>query len=201
MCSIIGWNGNFNKELVIKLFNNSRIRGLHAFGYSYLKGELIKTEKFLDYNKFLNSITDLKPNKFIAHFRYSTSGDYQNSINNQPIQINDLSLVFNGVLDMSGKIDMEKTYNVKLTTENDGEIALLKMQISEEEFKILVKNKSFAGIFLDKKGNIKAYRNSNRPCYIANYNDIKIIASTKDIFNRSGITNANKLAINEVIEI
>ena len=86
MCSVIGFFGRYNKELLTKVFFNSRIRGLHAFGYAYYNEQDLQVKKFLDYDNFVASINEDKPNKFIAHFRYSTSGDYNNQENNQPLK-------------------------------------------------------------------------------------------------------------------
>lgn len=99
MCSIVGYDGEFNKVLVNRILKNSRIRGLHAFGYSYFENEILKVFKFLDYKEFINHINTTRPNCFIAHFRYSTSGDYLKLNNNQPLAKNDIALAFNGVLD------------------------------------------------------------------------------------------------------
>ena len=68
MCSVIGYKGKFQAELVKNLLRNSRIRGLHAFGYSFYLNKELTTRKFLDYKQFEQSICEEKPNLFIAHF-------------------------------------------------------------------------------------------------------------------------------------
>lgn len=201
MCSIIGWNGKFEENIVTKLCEASRIRGLHSFGYSFLNNDQIITKKFLKYDQFLNSLKASAPEKFIAHFRYSTSGDYQNEQNNQPITKEGLSMVFNGVIDMRTKEQMEEAYNVDLQTDNDGELAVIYKSRSDQEFKNLVKNKSYAGAFLDFEGNIKVFRNINRPCHIGKLNEIRILASTKDILNRAGITDTKMVGYDKFIEL
>lgn len=202
MCSIIGWNGNFEADVVEKLCYNSRIRGLHSFGYSFLnQDQEINTKKFLDYNEFLYSLKADKPNKFIAHFRYSTSGDYKEENNNQPITRDSIAMVFNGVLDMRTKSQMEEAYCTKLLTDNDGELAIIHKTESEDSFISFVKNKSFAGAFLDSSGDIKVFRNINRPSHIGDYNGTSVLASTKDILKRSGINNTKIVAFNKFIRL
>lgn len=195
MCSIVGYDGEFKGGLVNQILKNSRIRGLHAFGYSYFENEILKVFKFLDYKDFINHINKTRPNRFIAHFRYSTSGDYLKLNNNQPLVKNDIALAFNGVLDMGEKFEIEEKYNIKLETENDGELALIKLNSSAENLIDFVKNKTFAGIFLTKKG-IRVLRNINRPAYKADFEGIKIIASTEDILTRSGIKMAIPVPVN-----
>lgn len=200
MCSIIGYNGDYNQELVEKLCFNSRIRGLHSFGYSYYDKEELVVEKFLDYNLFLKSLNKTKPTKFIAHFRYSTSGDYKNQTNNQPLKIDNTSLVFNGVIDMGTKSEMEEKHNVKMFSDNDGELALLKKSQSDEVLIDFITDKTFAGIFLEKN-KIKAIRNDNRPCYKGMFEKIKIIVSTKDILLRSGVNEFEELEPKVFVEL
>ena len=201
MCSIVGWNGLFDPELVGRICFNSRIRGLHSFGYSYVVSGKVKVKKFLDYDKFLGSLTLDKPNKFIAHFRYSTSGDYKNQQNNQPVLRHNESMVFNGVLDMRTKEEMEMFYSVKMETENDGELALIKKTISDLDFIEITKGKTFAGAFIDSKQNIKVFRNLKRPAYIGKKNGAKILASTADILTRSGVLEMESLAPNNITEL
>lgn len=200
MCSIIAYNGKYNKEIVEKICFNSRIRGLHSFGYSYIYKCSIITLKYLDYKKFVKSLNENKPEKFIAHFRYSTSGDYKEKINNQPIQIGDTSMVFNGVIDMGTKQEMEQKYNCSMITENDGELAILEKKKGNEFLKQFIQQKTFAGAFLDLK-KIQVIRNENRPCYVGLYNDAKIVASTKDILQRSGVINFKELTENKFYEL
>lgn len=200
MCSIIAYKGKYNKELVEKICFNSRIRGLHSFGYSYSDEDSIITLKYFDYDKFVNSLHENKPEKFIAHFRYSTSGDYQNQDNNQPIKIGAMSMVFNGVLDMGTKQEMEQKYNCSMITENDGELAILEKQKGDEFLKQFIHQKTFAGAFLDLK-KIQIIRNENRPCYLGTYEDVKIVASTKDILQRSGVEKFEELTENEFYKL
>ena len=200
MCSIIGYNGDWDQSLVFRLFYNSRIRGLHAFGYSYLSdSNTLKVKKFLHYDEFCTEISIDKPNKFIAHFRYSTSGDYHDLLNNQPIYRNNVSLVFNGVLDMGSKMEMEEKYKTKLFSDNDGELALVYKEKSNQDLYDLVKNKSFAGLFMYNTGVVEILKNKNRPCHFGFIDNTKIVASTKDILIRSGVTKISNIKENTLV--
>ena len=126
-----------------------------------------------------------KANKIIYHNRYSTSGDHMDHNNNQPIHSNNISLVFNGVLDMRTKQEIEEDYNIKMQTENDGEIIIQKCGNNIDKIKKFVKttNGSFAGLFLLNDTMI-AIRNKNRPLWKLEHLNAVYYASTKDIFKR-----------------
>jgi glutamine phosphoribosylpyrophosphate amidotransferase len=189
MCSILGYKGIFDGAIVSKLLYNSRIRGLHAFGYSFFQSGAIETRKFLDYNVFVKDLLQEKPDTFIAHFRYSTSGDYKELENNQPLFQNNTAIAFNGVISQRPKFEMEFEYKINLLADNDGYILLHKHE--DTEF-INKRNISFAMVGLkDKK--IFALRNRNRPLHIYTGNDLVIVASTKDILTRSGLKDSAEM--------
>ena len=196
MCAIIGYSGDYKTDLVTKLCQHSRIRGLHSFGFSYMDGPNLQTNKHLFYDAFLDDLHTTKPNKFIAHFRYSTSGDYKAIDNNQPIVRGNISLVFNGVIDMATKAEMEANHGVKLTSENDGELAVIKLQENKQDFPQWLNSKTFAGIFFENN-KITAIRNHKRPCYIGEDKHATVIASTSDILTRSNITQFSILNPNQ----
>jgi len=186
MCGVVGFSCKKPNKENISILNNliyeSKIRGLHSFGYSYYIDGLIKTEKHHD----INSVKLPMSNKIIYHNRYSTSGDYKNHENNQPIFNNELSLVFNGVLDMGTKKQIENKYNIQMETENDGEIILKNCGADIELIHNFVKGTSgsFAGIILTSSNKLLAIRNSKRPLWQLNHLDCVYLASTKDIFKR-----------------
>lgn len=181
MCSIIGYKGKYDEELLDKIFQYSRIRGLHSFGYSFYNPELT-TKKFLDYTSFLSSIHNDRPNLFIAHFRYSTSGDYLDQNNNQPLQLKETSIAFNGVISQGTKEEMEETYNVELSGENDGYILLQKYK----DIEFLNSNITYSMVGLNDK-RLFALRNERRPLWYKDIEDGVIVSSTSDILLRSGI--------------
>lgn len=189
MCSIIGFNGIYDKNLIEKLCFNSRIRGLHSFGFSFYDKSILTTKKYLIYNDFIADLNLIKPNKFIAHFRYSTSGDYKIIDNNQPLTHHNYSIVFNGVVSQKSKTEMEKEYGIKLKFDNDGYILLEKY--NDENF-VKAKDISFAMIALFN-GKLIALRNENRPMHYFQDNKTIVFASTKDILSRSGLLISNEL--------
>jgi len=193
MCSVLGVSGDWDVEKVIKLLQWSRIRGLHAFGFSWVDGGKVNTKRFLNFNEFKKSLVEIKPKKFIAHFRYSTSGDWKLLENNQPIHKEGTSLVFNGVIDMGTKSEMESKWECSLETENDGELALIKWKNNELTNMLKSKFRSFAGIFLTPQNEMIAIRNKRRPLWLAKEGGCVYLASTNDILKRSGLANQKEL--------
>lgn len=187
MCSVIGYKGQYDEELLEKIFQYSRIRGLHSFGYSYYNPELT-TKKFLDYWEFMESIHKDKPNLFIAHFRYATSGDFFDERNNQPITLNSISVAFNGVISQGTKSEMEEEYNLTLPAENDGYILLQKYK--DREF--LQSDITYAMVGLKDK-RLFGIRNERRPLWYKFSEDRVIVSSTADIMIRSGLENPTEL--------
>lgn len=185
MCGIIGFSckkpSKENISILNELIHQSKIRGLHSFGYSYFNG-LIQTEKHHD----ISSVKLPMSNKIIYHNRYSTSGDYKNHANNQPIHNKEMSLVFNGVLDMGTKEEIESKYNIKMENDNDGEIILntCGTDINSIQKFVTETTGSFAGIILTNSSKLLAIRNTKRPLWELNHLDCVYLASTKDIFKR-----------------
>lgn len=141
----------------------------------------------------------------IAHARYSTSGDWHNAKNNQPLIIkvdgDSLSLAFNGVIHMGTKTEFEAEYDVKCDSENDGEVFLRKIEkgltgrhssrshMIVETARTFIENitGSFAGVWLDGH-DLYAGRNSRRPLWVAEEFGGRWYASTADIFKRAGFS-------------
>jgi len=190
MCGVIGY---YTREkspdeifLLSKLIEQSKIRGLHSFGVSYLiDGNMVtKKQDNLDVSNLLANFINSSSTKLIFHNRYSTSGDYKNPINNQPIVIGNEALVMNGVLTMSNKETYEKEFGVKCISDNDAEIFLRKNQPITQT---LEENPtaSFAGLYLSPD-EFYMIRNANRPLYYFIYGSAVFVASTKDIIRRAG---------------
>lgn len=192
MCGIIGYSAETPQDLhydaIASLFVQSKIRGLHAFGFSYFNGETlvtVKEHKLEDLLRSLFALKTFKPKQLIGHTRYSTSGDYLNHGNNQPIVADGIALVFNGVIDMRSRSSWEQEYNTKFVTDNDGEIILRHIQQGGCPVEFLKSKRcSFAGLYF-YQGRMCAVRNANRPMWQAEYEGATLIASTKDIFRRS----------------
>ncbi len=206
MCGVLGYHSfkatfeDYKKFM--RLFEESSIRGLHAFGASMGNGNKLHTEKFIDKSKFVEFVRDSWSARegeelfVLAHCRYSTSGDWETIENNQPIVVGDNILVFNGVIRMTTKEEYEKEFGRKYKTDNDGEILLecstrhdVLLDNLEGFYNIVDDERvSFAGI-LFHNGIAWAERNERRPLYSCSENGSNWIASTNDVFERSGFKN------------
>ena len=184
MCGIVGFyseNPRFaDYRLLKKIIYESKIRGLHSFGLSYFNesGSLITKKAFN-----LSQLEIPKSNIIIFHNRYSTSGDWHIEENNQPIVDDYNSVVFNGVIDMGTKKEIEKNYDIQMKTENDAEIILN----HADNLESFIKNTkgSCAALLLSKSKQLKAFRNASRPLWICKHLKSTYFASTKDIFIRA----------------
>lgn len=193
MCGVVCGSNVSQPEAVVRLFEQSRIRGLHAFGYAYVKDGRLLLRRFLDYSEFVRSFKHEAPSKFIAHLRYSTSGDWQVESNNQPIIRNGIAIAFNGVLDMRTKSEIEAAYQIQMNTDNDAEIALhianqsgLSATADHELIDFINdKQRTFAGAFLTETNRLFILRNARRPLAVGHLDGQTFVASTADILRRS----------------
>lgn len=189
MCGVIGMATNkpnpLHRELLVRLFHESRVRGIHAFGFSHWDGSSVVTQRFLRLDLCLAALP-VAPTRLIGHCRYSTSGDYASIENNQPVRIGDAALVFNGVISMATKAEYEQHYGRQYATNNDGEIFLDKF-VREDAWESFVAfgRFSFAGLLLHRDKLI-ALRNPRRPLYQCDEAGSRFYASTADIFRRAG---------------
>jgi glutamine phosphoribosylpyrophosphate amidotransferase len=201
MCGIVGYfssnPGPRDRFKLFKIIKQSRIRGLHSFGQSYLENDKIITQKYLQ-NEF-RKIDIPYSNMVIFHNRYCTSGDYKNPLNNQPIHIEDVSLAFNGVIDMRTKEEMEIAYNIRMQTENDGEVLLKSCKKDPLRMLEFIQQKgSFSGLLI-KDQTLYAMTNGRRPLWMLKDGDSVFLASTRDIFRRAlGDVEPTQLQINEL---
>jgi glutamine phosphoribosylpyrophosphate amidotransferase len=210
MCGIIGYHSlrplvsHFG--LIIDLFLQSKIRGLHAFGIAYYLNSQLCHFKSTKLDDVLNHIRSFKqfPNMLIGHCRYTTcDGDWDNNVNNQPTVAYDMAHVFNGVISMESQAVYEKQFGHKYETGNDGEIIMrwLKDGGTAESF-FGGKKYSYAGIWL-KDGKIFAFRNPSRPMWCVKSEEFTIVGSTKDIFNRAtqGTMKPHPVVCNKTFEL
>jgi len=197
MCGVIYFKGNSrkHKKLIINLLEQSKIRGLHAFGVSL---KLKSSQPFQIARMF--SVEEAKDFIFqhefcelIGHTRYDTSGDWRILENNQPVVLGANLLAFNGVIRMSTKEEYQKEFKQQYETANDGEI-VLRMFAEEEQDKALHLlseiGVSFAGI-ISVNGKSFAIRNVRRPLWIAEGSGFKIVFSTRDILSRAVRSDSN----------
>jgi glutamine phosphoribosylpyrophosphate amidotransferase len=193
MCAVIGVcldkpmsnDLDFYKNIILQ----SKIRGLHATGLSYVKNNCVHTliepvsadyfiEKYYDFDKFLNEDGNLYS---IAHCRYSTS-DLEH---NQPIQTNtSFSVVHNGVITQTDPNEWFSTYGLKTITNNDTELinAVIEKKKDPIEF---WNSSSMAVIELHSNKKIKFYRNGKRPLYKTDLHNGYLLTSTADIVKRT----------------
>lgn len=195
MCGILGISFKQKDpesiEFTKRLMSELKIRGTHSYGICYQDTEfhrLILNKPSFDIliDPFLKS----QSNSFIFHNRYSTSGDYLNPDNNQPIVVPTVgALAMNGIISQATKPEYEQKYSVRCTSDNDTEIFLRKMEQGVPIPDTVKSNLdcSFAGAYIKKGDNtIYGYRNNKRPLYKGQYKNCSYIISTLDTIRRAG---------------
>lgn len=199
MCSVIGaiiqkpTRDDF--EMLKRIFHESRIRGMHATGISFLpkwsKGiETIKEpipadefiEKFMHNDNLADMVNEDGNLYMIGHCRYSTSDlEY-----NQPIYNSFMSVVHNGVITQELPENWEAKYGYKCEGKNDTELILHTFGNGKsplEEWK----DSSLAVCTLSRAKTLTAFRNGKRPLYLTSRPNACIITSTADVIKRAGI--------------
>jgi len=191
MCSVIG---AIIKEpraedflMLHRVFLESKIRGMHATGISYVKHGKIITEKLpvpadefpFYFPSYVNEDGSLY---LIGHCRYSTS-DLEF---NQPIANENLSVVHNGVITQELPEKWKELYGYDCETKNDTELIL---HTAEDCISPLVrwKDSSLAVVELHVDKVIRFYRNGKRPLYLTNISNGCIITSTADVPKRAEV--------------
>jgi len=193
---------------LIRLFRESKIRGLHACGISWLSEGRLLTAKFHEVPQLTALLEGLlrglrgRPLKLIGHTRYSTSGDWADHANNQPLNIkagppagktgelpdvpeSAVSLVFNGCIHMGLRSEYEALYGREYVTDNDGEIFCRKVLDGEDWERFVAEGSfSFAGTFI-YQGKLVVMRNRNRPLWTCTEDRAVFVASTADICRRA----------------
>lgn len=191
MCAVIGVSINqptdADLQTIRNLFFESRIRGRHATGVSYLKdGKLITIKEPIPADEFLQrhdpeDWTDGDLIRVIGHCRYSTS-DLQY---NQPIADEELSVVHNGVISQELPENWPKLYGVECETKNDTE--LLFHALKEGKSPEYWSDSSISTVWLTRNGELNYTRNGKRPMWVTEHERGVILTSTKDIAKRAGI--------------
>ena len=170
-----------------RVFLESKIRGMHATGISYVKNREIITEKRpvpanefpFDFPSYLNEDGNLY---LVGHCRYSTSDlEY-----NQPIANENLSVVHNGVITQELPEKWKELYGYDCKTKNDTELIL---HTAEDCISPLLrwKDSSLAVIELHVDKVIRFYRNGKRPLYLTSISNGCIITSTSDVPKRAEV--------------
>lgn len=191
MCGVIGYvplvDGSASgiAAQFERLFSESAVRGLHSFGLAQPGRAVVRALTLGDVVREFDARLPA-----IAHARYSTSGDWRDPQNNQPIVVGDLALAFNGVIHMGTKEEFERDFDVRCASYNDGEVFLRCLERGETPEMFLSRlTGSFAGAWLGR-GRLRAARNERRPLWRCDMVDAVWYASTLDIFRRAGFPTA-----------
>lgn len=200
MCSVIGaviLNAqDHHFEMLKRVFHESRIRGMHATGLSYVKDGAVWTEKYpvpadqfpFRFKDYVNEDGNLY---LVGHCRYSTS-DLEF---NQPIANQFISVVHNGVITQENPSQWKGLYNYDCETKNDTELILRTIEKGLSPLDVWNKSSlAVCELYQDKK--LRFYRNGQRPIYFTEIPNGCIITSTKDIALRAGIGEATEAEFN-----
>ncbi len=195
MCAVIGaillepTKQDF--AMIRRVFHESKIRGMHATGMSFLpnwsdKIETIKeacpADQFIDKHLHDDNLKDMVADDgnlyLVAHCRYSTSDlEY-----NQPMYNNDKSIVHNGVITQELPEFWKQIYGYDCMTKNDSELVLHSNDPLQEFPNMSL---SVVELYIDRK--LRFYRNGKRPLYLSSIPNGCIITSTTDIANRAEV--------------
>lgn len=191
MCSVVGaiiQQPSAEDFLMLhRVFLESKIRGMHATGISYVKNGEIVTDKrpvpadefAFNFPSYVNEDGNLY---LIGHCRYSTSDlEY-----NQPIANENLSVVHNGVITQELPEKWKELYGYECETKNDTELIL---HTAEDCISPLLrwKDSSLAVVELHVDKVIRFYRNGKRPLYLTSISNGCIITSTSDVPKRANV--------------
>ena len=195
MCAVIGMVLMSPTEsdfaMVRRVFHESRIRGLHATGMSFLPHwskeiqtikEPIPADKFIDIhlsNYELKDMLNEDGNLYlIGHCRYSTSDlEY-----NQPLYTNTKSIAHNGVITQELPENWKELYGHDCMTKNDSELVLH----SDDPLREYA-HMSMGVCELNANKTLRVFRNGKRPLYLTSTENGCIITSTADIAKRAGL--------------
>lgn len=194
MCGVIGISlKNVTQQdlnLVEKVFCETIIRGKHATGLSYVKGDKVHTIKeskpvneFIKDKRFEDYVNEDGNLYLIGHIRYSTSDLRYN----QPFSDEYLSIAHNGVISQENP----STWKYKCETANDSEMIFHSLKAGNDPLTDFLPA-SMAVVCLNSKKQLIAFRNNERPLYFSEKENGIIFTSTKDIAARSGLTFTQK---------
>jgi glutamine phosphoribosylpyrophosphate amidotransferase len=189
MCAVIGLHSNdfLDMNMLRSVLDQSMIRGKHATGIAYIDDGLIKWKILPTHAKDF-VLPDIQTKQLIAHCRYSTSDlDWNQPMYSQEHQV---ALVHNGVITQASPESWPETYGYDFATKCDSEIAM-RMWIDDKHPLELGEDSSMSCVVLDNRANkpyMHFFRNNQRPLYYAVQSNTTIVASTRDIMMRSGIT-------------
>lgn len=199
MCGIVAVRAENPEDLEIAkhLLWESQIRGKHSTGVSYINKSGLHTIKdvlpasvFVSkyWDKIETEIRDFGSVSLVAHTRYSTSGA-PTALNAQPIANEKLALIMNGVIAQSSPDRWYEEFGVQCQTENDTEIAYIKLTQGIHPLSLADNiRRSMAICTLRDSGRIQFFRNGRRPqqyCRVQGSGPLTVVASTKEIVRRA----------------
>ena len=177
--------------MIRRVFHESKIRGMHATGISFLPKwstgietikEPLPADQFVDKHLHDDNLNDMVADDgnlyLIGHCRYSTS-DLEF---NQPMVGTGKSIVHNGVITQELPENWKDIYGYDCTTKNDSEL-VLHSNDPLQEFSHM--SMGVVELYNDKK--LRFYRNGKRPIYLSSIPNGCIITSTADIANRAEV--------------
>ena len=194
MCGVIGAYvekpESTDFSLLKKLFLESKVRGCHATGVSWVHNKRIHTMKepvpadvfirrHLNFNEIVNEDGNIY---LIGHCRYSTS----EIKDNQPIANEALSIVHNGVISQELPENWKELYGYDCSTSNDTELLHNCLLFDKDPIEVWGES-SMAVCELRSDKTIHGYRNGKRPLYYSDTKNARYITSTKDIAIRAGL--------------
>lgn len=182
--------------LLTRIFHESKIRGMHATGFTYLQNDVLHTERYakpatqcvFDFPSYVNEDGTLY---LIGHCRYSTS----DLLYNQPIVSDQLSLVHNGVVSQELPENWHELYGYRCDTKNDTELILRTVEDNESPL-LKWRSASISVCELHRDRTFRVYRNGKRPVYLSTRPNGFIITSTADIARRAGCETAEPCPMN-----
>jgi len=195
MCAVIGsilqQPSKQDFAMIRRVFHESKIRGMHATGISFLPKwssgietikEPIPADQFVDkhlHDDNLSSMVADDGNLYlIGHCRYSTSDlEY-----NQPMNRTEKSIVHNGVITQELPENWKDKYGYDCITKNDSELVLHSNDPLRE-----FAHMSMGVVELHRDRKIRFYRNGKRPLYLSSILNGCIITSTGDIASRAHV--------------
>lgn len=208
MCGIMAYlSGRPQKEhvdIVRRIAGELATRGTHCFGVSFIiSGKIVtvKRRTMLPSSVFEEAVMS---GGFVFHNRYSTSGDFSDMKNNQPIDIGCVSIAVNGVTSMLEKKEYEQKFGVSCSSDNDAEIIarLIESGVTIEELLVRrdIGSCAIAAIFQDKR--IIVGRNEFRPLRIArHYGAVFVSSTTASLFNGLRENCGNPVPIGKELEL
>ena len=195
MCAVIGaillepTKQDF--AMLRRVFHESKIRGMHATGISFLPKwstgietikEPLPADQFVDKHLHDDNLNDMVADDgnlyIIGHCRYSTS-DLEF---NQPMESVNKSIVHNGVITQELPENWKEIYGYDCITKNDSEL----VAHSDDPLREF-SHMSMGVVELYAERKIRFYRNGKRPIYLSSIPNGCIITSTADIANRAEV--------------